>query len=199
MTTIDLPSLVDSSFLFAITLDTVIQWGKSLNWIDGVLILGLFAGLFMGIGVGFYRQVAIFFALAIGLVAAARLATPLSQATFFQPVQEALGADGARIAAFAAVLWIALLVGILACLLFHSFFSRSIRFFDGVLGGAMGVAISSLLFGLLILGIFHSNETRFNEPIRQSQIGSRLAEGARYASRIFPPDIQERFDQALDG
>ncbi len=172
-------------------------WTAHLNWIDYALVLGLVAGLFVGIGVGFYRQVAIFFALTVGLIAAARLAEPIAKADIFQPVEEVLGAGGASVAAFAFVLWAALVLGLLACLVFHSFFSRTLRVFDGVLGGAMGVAISSMLFGLLLLGIFHSNATQLNEPIRTSQIGSRLAEGARYVSRIFPDDIQDRFDQAL--
>ena len=173
------------------------EWAAHLNWIDYALLLGLVAGLFVGIGVGFYRQVAIFCALAVGLVAAARLADPISNAAFFQPVTEVLGEGGANVAAFAFVLWAALVLGLLSCLVFHSFFSRTLKVFDGVLGGAMGVAISSMLFGLLLLGVFHSNATQLNEPIRTSQIGSRLAEGARYVSRIFPDDIQQRFDQAL--
>jgi hypothetical protein len=170
-----------------------------MNWIDVVLLLGLASGLLVGIGVGFYRQVAIFFSLAAGLVAAARLAAPLAASPSFAPVSEALSLDpaGTRVVAFAAVLWVSLVLGILVCLLFHSFFSRPVRFIDGLLGGAMGMAISSLLFGLLLLGIFHSEVTRLDEPIRASRLGSRLAEGARYVARIFPADIQERFDKAL--
>jgi len=170
-----------------------------LNWIDVVLLLGLASGLLVGIGVGFYRQVAIFFSLAAGLVAAARLATPLAASSSFAPVNDALSLDpaGSRVVAFAAILWVSLVLGLLICLLFHSFFSRQIRFIDGLLGGAMGMAISSLLFGLLILGIFHSEVTRLDEPIRTSRLGSRLAEGARYAARMFPADIQERFDKSL--
>ena len=174
------------------------EWFSRLNWIDYVLLLGLFSGLFVGIGVGFYRQVAIFSALALGLVAAARLSQPLTETPVFGPVKEVLGDAGADVAAFAFVLWSALVVGILCCLIFHSFFSRTVRIFDGALGGAMGVAISSLVFGLVLLGVVHSQSTQFDAPIRESQIGSRLAEGARVVSRIFPPDIQERIDEALD-
>lgn len=174
-----------------------LEWARGLNWIDAVLLLGLVAGLLVGIGVGFYRQIAIFFALVVGMVAAGRLAAPLADTPAFGPVIEALGPEGGRVAAFATVLWGALVLGLLACLVFHSFFSKSLKFVDGLLGGAMGVAISSLLFGVLILGVFHSEMTKLDDPIRESRLGSQLAEGARYVARIFPEDIQDRLDRAL--
>ena len=193
------PSWISAKIFFiSAFVSLVADWFSRLNWIDYVLLLGLFSGLFVGIGVGFYRQVAIFSALALGLVAAARLSQPLTESAAFKPVHDVLGEAGADVAAFAFVLWAALVLGILCCLVFHSFFSRTIRIFDGALGGAMGVAISSLVFGLVLLGVIHSQSTQFDAPIRESQIGSRLAEGARVVSRIFPQDIQERIDQALD-
>ncbi len=180
-------------------LSSIGEWATGLNWIDYVLLLGLGAGLLVGVGVGFYRQVAIFFALLVGLFAAAWLATPLAASDSFAPIRDALSLepDGARVAAFATVLWISLVLGLLACVVFHSFLSRHLRFVDGILGGAMGVAISSLFFGLLILGVFHSDMKRLDDPIRESQLGSRLAQGAGFVAKLFPDDIQQRFEEAL--
>ena len=200
-------SLLEGSLLggpllaWAPPLQQVGQWLQALNWVDCVLLLGLASGLFVGIGVGFYRQVAIFLSLGIGLFAASRLTDPILASERFQPVQEVLGPEWAQVAAFAAVLWAALVVGLLCCLVFHSFFSRTLRVADGALGGAMGVVISAVFFGLVLLGVFHhGNSRQFEEPIRTSKIGVQLAEGTRVVSRLLrlPSDIQERFDRAIE-
>ena len=173
-------------------LHSISEWFSTLNWIDFVLLLGLFSGLFVGIGVGFYRQIALFLSLGIGLFAAARLSPLLAASPKFDPVANALGEDWSQIAAFAVVLWSALVIGVLACLVFHSFFSRSLRVADGALGGVVGVAISGVFLGIVLLIAFHSPSKRFHEPIRTSVLGSHLTESAKYVTEFLPPDIRDR-------
>jgi len=168
------------------------------NWIDLVLILGLLAGLFTGLGLGFYRQAAMLLALAGGLVLASRFTVDLSRSALFQPVGEQFGIIGSEMVAFGTILLSCIGLALLGMLIFRSFFDRTLKLVDALIGGAMGVALSAFLFGILILAVFQWTDTRLHRPIRESVLGSRIAEGTRVLVKIFPEEFQYRVDASLD-
>ena len=167
------------------------------NWLDLVLAIGIVAAFLIGLGAGFYRQLAITSSLVLGLILASQLTNPLAAASFWEPIHARLGENGAQATAFGAIVCAALMVGSLTVLCFRGFFNKTVRFVDSILGGFTGAAIGALLFGLIFLGIFHWEETRFHEPIRESYLGSRLAVGAQVASKVFPEDFRQRVEASL--
>lgn len=168
------------------------------NWLDIVLAIGIVAAFLIGLGAGFYRQLAITCSLMLGFVLASQLTTPLAAADFWDPLHARLGQNGAEACAFGAIVFACLFVGGIAVLCFRGFFNKTVRFVDSILGGFTGATIGALLFGIIFLAIFHWEDTRFHEPIRKSYLGSHLAEGARVASRVFPEDFRKRVDASLN-
>ena len=168
------------------------------NWIDLVLILGLLAGLFTGLGLGFYRQAAMILALASGLVLASRFTIELSQSSLFSPVAEQFGSVGSEMVAFGTILLGSVLLALVLLFIFRSFFDKTLKLIDALIGGATGVALASFLFGILILAVFQWSDTRLHQPIRDSVLGSRIAEGARLLVRIFPEEFQHRLNASID-
>ncbi|MEM7168428.1 MAG: CvpA family protein [Planctomycetota bacterium] len=170
----------------------------SLNWVDLVLGLGLLAALLVGVGMGFYRQLAIIASLVVAWVLASQFTTPLAQSELFASVQERYGASGAEFAAYGTIILSTVCFGLLSILIFRRYFGKTLKMFDSALGGATGVGIAGLAAGLLVLGIFHWEETWLHGPLRESVLGSRLAEGARYASTIFPDEYRDRVEASLE-
>lgn len=168
------------------------------NWLDVVLSVGLLSAFLVGLGAGFYRQVAIIFSLAAGLVLASQFTLPLAAAEFWAPVHARLGQSGSEAAAYGGIVLASLGIGLIGILLFRTTFGKTLRFVDSILGGAAGVAIGALMFGLTFLGTFHWEETWLHKPIRESYLGSHLAEGARVVSHIFPEDFRQRVEASLE-
>ncbi len=168
------------------------------NWLDAVLAVGLLAAFLVGLGAGFYRQVAITVSLIDGLLVASQFTQPLAATELWTPVHAKLGTSGAEATAYAAIILVSLLAGLLSILVFRSYFGRTLRFLDSVLGGGTGICIGGLVFGLIILGVFHWPETALHSPIRESYLGSRLAEGAKAVSKVFPEDFRQRVEASLE-
>ena len=168
------------------------------NWLDIVLSVGLVAALLVGVGAGFYRQVAITVSLVGGLLLASQLTTPIAHADFWQPVHARFGTAGAESIAYGGIVLVCLLLGLLSILLFRSYFGKKLRILDSVLGGFSGVAIGALLAGMVILGICRLEDHELQQPIRDSYIGSHLAEGAKVASRAFPEEFRTSVERSLD-
>lgn len=171
----------------------------SLNWVDLVLGLALLAALLIGVGMGFYRQLAIVASLVLGWVLASQFTAPLAGAEWFAPVHTHCGSDGAEFIAYAAVILATVGVGVACILIFRRHFGKPMRVFDSAVGGATGAGIAALAAGLLVLGIFRWEETWLHQPLRDSYLGSHLAEGARAAAKIFPDEYRERVEASIEG
>ena len=179
--------------------EAAFNFWATFNWLDIVLGLGLVASLFVGLGAGFYRQVAMIFSICVGVLVASQLTGPLSGAEFWQPVSEQLGERGGRAAAYGSIVLASVVVGLVLVFTFRSFFSRTLRFFDSLLGGVTGVTIGGLLFGATILGLCQWEDAPIHKTIRESFLGGYLSEGARYASQVFPPEFRHRVEASLGG
>ena len=64
------------------------------NWLDLVLAIGIVAAFLIGLGAGFYRQLAITSSLVLGLILASQLTNPLAAASFWEPIHARLGQNG---------------------------------------------------------------------------------------------------------
>ncbi|MGE3163554.1 MAG: CvpA family protein [Planctomycetota bacterium] len=170
---------------------------QSANWVDLVLALALAAAFLVGLGMGFYRQLAIVIALGLGIVLAGQFSTRLATSGTFEAVHARFGATGAECAAFCTIVLAPLLLALLSILVFRSFFGRTLKVLDSLLGGLLGLAIGVLAFGLVLLATFHWEDTWLHEPVRASVLGSRLAEVARASSQVFPEEYRRRVEASL--
>lgn len=170
---------------------------QALNWVDFVLILGLIAALLVGLAMGFYRQLVLLASVVVGFLVASQFTQPLAASEAFDAVRARYGLAGAEVASYASLVLGCTAVGLLVVLIFRSFFHRTVRFLDSVLGGGLGTLVGGLACGLVILGLFSWHETWLHQPVRTSYVGSRLAEGARLASAIFPEEFRQRVESGL--
>lgn len=170
---------------------------QAVNWIDLILGLGLIAALLVGFAMGFYRQLAIIGSLLVGLVLASQFTERLAASGTFETMHARFGTTGAQCAAYCTLILVPLLIGLLSVLIFRSFFNRTLKALDSLLGGVLGLSVGGLFCGIVLLGVFHWEENWLQAPIRSSFLGSRLAEGARSVSRIFPEDYRRRVETNL--
>ncbi len=170
---------------------------EQLNWIDFCLLLALLGCLLVGFGMGFYRQLAVAGSLVVGFLLASRLSQSLAASDMFETVRAELGQSGAEGVAYGAIVLSSLLVGLASLLIFRNFFGATLKFVDSILGGALGLAVGCLLFGCFALGVYHFEESQFHAPIRQSAIGSQIADSVRVATRLFPDELRARIESGF--
>lgn len=171
-------------------------WARS-NWIDVVVLLGLLSGLFTGAGVGFYRSTAMLLSSAVGIVLAGQFAVTLSTTELMAPVRAEMGPLLTQLLSAMAIFFSCVGFTVLATMILRSFFDKTLRICDNLLGGVMGVSLAAILMGVLILGVFQWPDSRIHEPIRSSVSGSQLADGTRQLGRFFPQEFRDRFDMSL--
>lgn len=167
---------------------------SSINWVDICLVIALVGFLFVGIGMGFYRQLALTISLVIGFVLASQFSSALASSSFLEAVHAKYGQPATEAVAYGLIIAASLLVGLTVLLLFRRFFGRALRVADSFLGGVLGVGIGCLLFGFFALGIFQLQENKLQRTIQESLIASRLAQGARVAGGIFPEEIAQQIE-----
>lgn len=185
-------SLVD----LAISLPLGEIWDRC-NWIDVVVLLGLLSGLFTGAGVGFYRSTAMLFGSAAGIILAGQFAVPLSTTSFMSSIRAEMGPLFTQLLSATAIFCSCTGAALLTTMILRSFFDRTLRICDNLLGAAMGVSLAAILMGVLILGVFQWPDSRIHAPIRQSVSGPQLADGTRQLGRFFPQEFSDRFDISL--
>lgn len=167
------------------------------NWIDVVVLLGLLSGLFTGAGVGFYRSTAMLLGSTAGVILAGQLSVPLSTTDLFSPVRQEMGPLFTQLFSAVAIFCSCAGVALLTTMILRSFFDRTLRICDNILGAAMGVSLSAILMGVLILGVFQWPDSRIHAPVLDSLSGPQLAEGTRQLGRFFPQEFRDRFDLSL--
>ncbi len=168
-------------------------WMQS-NWIDLVVILALLSGIFTGVGVGFYRSTAILLGSAAGVLLAGQFAVPLSLNSIFDSVRVDVGPLPTQILAGALIFGTCTGVAFLTTVILRSFFDRTLRFCDNVLGGLMGTSIAILLMGIIFLGVFQWQDSRLHRPIQESLSGPSITSCTQQLGRFFPQEFRERFD-----
>ena len=172
-------------------------WLQQLNWVDFVLGLALIATLLVGFGLGFYRQMALATGLLMGLVLAGQLTDRVAAVESLGSIRESIGDGGTRMSVYFAFLILPVVLSILSFFVFPKIFSKTLKALDSVLGGALGLMSAVTLFWVFVLGSSQIEESWLEEPVRESYLGSRLAEGAVSLSQIFPEDFRARVENGF--
>lgn len=170
---------------------------QAFNWLDLVLILALLAALLVGIEMGFYRQLIVLCSLIVGIVFAGQLSQRLATNDAFDAIHAEFGSAGAECAAFVLIVLTPLLLALLSLLLFRKRLDKASQTLDSLLGGVVGVGVGVLGFVLVVLATFHWEDTWLHRPLRSSALASRLAEGSRVASLVFPAEQRRRVESCL--
>jgi uncharacterized membrane protein required for colicin V production len=170
---------------------------QSCNWIDIVVLLGLLSGLFTGYGVGFYRSTAILLGSTAGVLLAGQFAVPLAATDLFSSIHAEMGPLLTQIISGVTIFCSCAGIALLSTMFLRSFFDRTLRICDNILGAAMGVSLAAILMGMLILGVFQWPDSRIHTPVIESISGPRLADGTRQLSHFFPQEFSDRIDLSL--
>ncbi len=173
-------------------LESLADFWKLLNWVDVGLLAVLIGAAFIGMSLGFYRQIALFASVSIGFIAATQFSSMLARADWFDGVRVDYGQDGAELAAYSSIILVCILLGLLSMLIFRSFFTRSLKILDSLAGAGMGIVLCSILLGVLMLGLFHFDSGFMHDPIRKSYLGAKFASGARVTASLFPREYRDR-------
>jgi len=184
--------LADSSMLL-----TIREVWDGCNWIDVVVGLGLLSGIFTGAGVGFYRSTAILLGSTIGVILAGQFSIPLATTDLFSPIRQQMGPLFSQIISGFAIFCSCAALAVLSTMILRSFFDRTLRICDNLLGAAMGFSLAGILMGVLILGVFQWPDSRIHRPILDSVTGPILADGTRQLSRFFPQEFRDRIELSL--
>jgi uncharacterized membrane protein required for colicin V production len=176
---------------------TIQEFWAGCNWIDVVVGLGLLSGIFTGAGVGFYRTTAILLGSTIGVILAGQFSIPLATTDLFSPIRQQMGPLFTQIISAFAIFCSCAALAVLSTMILRSFFDRTLRICDNLVGAAMGFSLAGILMGVLILGVFQWPDSRIHAPIRDSVTGPLLADGTRQLSRFFPQEFRDRFDLSL--
>ena len=176
---------------------TIQEFWAGCNWIDVVVGLGLLSGIFTGAGVGFYRTTAILLGSTIGVILAGQFSIPLATTDLFSPIRQQMGPLFTQIISAFAIFCSCAALAVLSTMILRSFFDRTLRICDNLVGAAMGFSLAGILMGVLILGVFQWPDSRIHSPIRDSVTGPLLADGTRQLSHFFPQEFRDRFDLSL--
>ncbi len=119
-----------------------------MNAADLVIAIVLLAGFLIGLSRGFVRGLLGLAGLGLGVVLAASFHEQVAETVFtFVP-----GEAASRIVAFVVIfLAIVILVGFIARLIAKALKLSSLGWFDGLLGGLLGLAIAVIVSGVLLL------------------------------------------------
>ena len=171
--------------------------GESFNWVDLLIGVALTATLLVGLGLGFYRQVAVAGSLVAGLFLAGQFTNGFASSDLMAPLAQHTSGGTTRMTAYLLLFLLPLLLAIGSFFIFPRVFGSVLRSFDTVLGGVVGLVSAVLLLWLVLLGSSQLDDNWLEEPVQESYLGSRLARGAVVVAKIFPDDFRERVEQSF--
>ena len=123
--------------------------GGLMNWVDAVIVIVLIIGLFKGLANGFVRGLFGLVALVLGIAVAAGSYAEVREAVLFRLP---MGEQGQNIISFLLVfVLVMLLVSILGNIISRALKLTALGFVDRLAGGALGVFMSCLFIGALLL------------------------------------------------
>ena len=159
------------------------------NWLDVLLLVILALLLVLGLIKGMVRQLIGLAAVIAGLVAA--LLYYPQAALLFEPLvaREVF----AHFLAFASILLAFLCMGWLFSRIIGRAVKGPLKFFDHILGGAMGLVKGVLLCGIICFSLLVFPVT--DRVLKESSLAPLCLKMTRYAADLIPRELKDRFNQ----
>ena len=162
------------------------------NWLDIVLLLVLLTACVLGLIKGLVRQVVGVLAVIVGLILA--LAFYSVAASAFGTLIKDPNVSG--FLGFMIIFGAALVTGWLVGRMFSKAIKGPLKFFNHVLGGALGLLKGALIGGVLVFAmlVFPVN----SDALRNSVIAPPCVEVTRVLIDLIPEELKEAFSVAYE-
>ncbi len=159
------------------------------NWLDVLLLLIAAVFFILGLFKGFVRQLIGLAAIIAGLTAA--LIYYPHVAILFEPL---VARDVfSHFLAFAAVFLAFLCLGWMISRIIGRVFKGPMKFFDHILGGAMGILKGVLLCGIICFSLLVFPVT--DGVLKESSLAPLCLKMTRYAVGVIPQELKDQFRQ----
>ncbi len=161
-----------------------------MNWVDVAAVISLLAGIAIGLRAGIVAIIATLFGTVVATALAGRFDSDMAGVFSFMP-----GANGDRIAAFAAIFLAVLIafeiIGMMVKTLFHLLF---VGWIDHIGGAILGLIVAAFLFGALasLLGNFSGG--KFKQDVQDSKTAQFLADKTIVIEGLLPSEYQKLND-----
>jgi membrane protein required for colicin V production len=159
------------------------------NWLDIILLIILLVGFLLGLIKGFVRQIVGIAAVVVGLILAAVYYQYFSRLLFRAFVSEQWSHLVAFLIIFLAVLAVGWLIGFLLAKLMVG----PLKFFDRLLGGALGICKGVLICGVIVMAmlIFPVNK----QALMRSSVAPYCYWLTKAMIQIIPKELKEKFKE----
>jgi len=161
-----------------------------LNWLDVILLIILVITIILGLIKGLVRQLIGILAVIVGVILAMAYYPYVSQ--IIKPLfkNESL----AHFLGFLVIFVLTLILGWIIARLFSKVMKGSLKFFNHLLGGVIGLIKGILICGVLIFALLVFPVQ--NKALEESELAPYCLKATRAAIGLIPSELKEKFNKA---